>query len=264
MKKRLLIIFSLILLLVSGISPDFKVYASGEYVIDNGKLLSNSEEAQLRETLGVYSDKWDVDIVIVTEDSIGSSTPMAYADDYYDNNGYGKDGILLLVSMENRDWWISTSGSCIDTFTDAGIDYIGKQITDNLSSGDYYKAFDKYADLCDDFLKQDSKGKPYDVGNMPDTLANKIARFFGSIVTAAIGAFATVFGLKSKNKSVRHVGNAKMYEVNDSLNLTTNKDRFLYTNVIKRRIESSSSGGGGSSVHTGSSGSSHGGGGGHF
>ena len=68
----------------------------------------------------------------VTADTINGETPMAYADDYYDYNGYGagadNDGILLLLSMEDRDWWISTTGYGIDAFTDYGIDVIGDEI----------------------------------------------------------------------------------------------------------------------------------------
>ena len=90
---------------------------------------------------------------------------MAYADDYYDYNGYGagadNDGILLLLSMEDRDWWISTTGYGIDAFTDYGIDVIGDEIVPDLSNGDYYSAFTEFIDLTDDFLAEAEKGNPY-------------------------------------------------------------------------------------------------------
>ena len=80
---------------------------------------------------------------------------MDYADDFYDYNGYGygdsNDGLILIVVMDTSDWWISTCGKAIKTFTDAGIEYIGEQIVPYLSNGDYYGAFDKFADLCDEF-----------------------------------------------------------------------------------------------------------------
>ena len=52
-----------------------------------------------------------MDLVVVTANTLGGKSPMEYADDYYDYNGYTDDGALLLVSMEDRDWWISTKGS---------------------------------------------------------------------------------------------------------------------------------------------------------
>ena len=75
---------------------------------------------------------------------------MAYADDFYDYNGYGygdsRDGILLLISMEERDWRISTCGYGITVFTDAGQEYISDKFLPYLSDGDYSEAFTKYAD----------------------------------------------------------------------------------------------------------------------
>ena len=46
---------------------------------------------------------------------------MEYADDFYDYNGYGMgekhNGIIMLISMENRDVWFGTTGSAIKTFS---------------------------------------------------------------------------------------------------------------------------------------------------
>jgi uncharacterized membrane protein YgcG len=96
---------------------------------------------------------------------------MAYADDFYDYNGYGfganNDGCLLLVSMEDRDWWISTTGYGITALTDAGIEYIGDEFVSYLSDAEYAKGFDMFADLVDKFVTQAKEGNPYDVGNMP-------------------------------------------------------------------------------------------------
>ena len=55
----------------------------------------------------------------------------------------------------------------ITVFTDAGIEYIGKQIKGDLSDGNFAGAFDKFADLCDDFITQARTGEPYDVKNLP-------------------------------------------------------------------------------------------------
>lgn len=71
-------------------------------VVDEADLLSDSEEKELAGKIEDLTDKYNFDIVIVTADTINGETPMAYADDYYDYNGYGagadNDGILLLLS----------------------------------------------------------------------------------------------------------------------------------------------------------------------
>ena len=62
---------------------------------------------------------------MVTTDSLNGKTPEAYADDLYDNNGYGFgtdcDGVLLLVSTEDWDWHLSTCGYGMTAITDDGI-----------------------------------------------------------------------------------------------------------------------------------------------
>lgn len=73
---------------------------------DNAGLLTDSEQSQLLNKLDEISDRQQVDVVVVTTDSLKGKTPEAYADDFYDDNGYGYgadcDGVLLLVSIQKR------------------------------------------------------------------------------------------------------------------------------------------------------------------
>ena len=93
-------------------------------VVDMADLLSDSEESSLLFKLDEISERQQFDVVVVTVGSLDGKTPTAYADDFYDYNGYGfgaeYDGVLLLVSMEERDWRISTCGYGITALTDAG------------------------------------------------------------------------------------------------------------------------------------------------
>lgn len=268
-------------ILLSGLAclsliSSFSVSAQGKLnnydlprVVDNADLLSNSEEKNLAEKINSLTEKYDFDIVIVTADTIDGKSPMAFADDYYDYNGYGagsgNDGILLLVSLEDRDWKISSTGYGINVFTDYGIDFIGDKILPDLSDGDYYKAFTQFLGLTDDFLAEAKKGTPYDIDH-------KYKTFFDYIIAVGIGlligliiALIVVLVMKSKMKSVVMQHNANNYAVNNSLRLDRSNDIFIYRNVSKtRRPEPSSSSGGGSSTHTSSSGTLHGGGGGKF
>ncbi len=88
--------------------------------------------------LGEISSRQKLDVVIVTENGLGGKSIRDFADDYFDYNGYGygkgKDGILLLVDMDSRNYWMSTRGYAIDVFTDARIDYIGGCFKDDLSA----------------------------------------------------------------------------------------------------------------------------------
>ena len=248
--------------------------ASLSLLMDEAGLLSNSEAAALRQKLVALSNKHNADIVIVTVSSIGSSKPMDFADDYFDYNGYGRgpnnDGILLLISMKDRDWWISTTGKGIYAFTDAGIEFIGeKMIANGLSSGDYSRAFNSYADWCDKFFTKAAKGKPFDVGRLPKTASDVVAWSIFFFVIGIIVARIHGSSLKKQLISVKKKAQASDYIMPGSLLITTAHDVFLNTRVTSAPIpvstsSGSSGGGGGSSTHTSSSGTSHGGGGGKF
>ena len=102
-------------------------------LVDDAKLLTSYEKTELLSYLNEISEKHGMDIVIVTVNSLGGKSPRAFADEYYDHNGYREDGVLLLVAMNSRDYWISTSGYGITAFTDAGIDYIADAFLTDLS-----------------------------------------------------------------------------------------------------------------------------------
>ncbi len=239
-------------------------------LVDDADLLTSEEEAELLEQLDEISEKHQHDIVIVTVDSIGDKTPTEFADDFFDYNGFGmtKDfnGILFLLSMEERDWAISTSGQSIDAFTDAGQSYMIDQFISNISDAKYAKGFKKFVNLCDDYLNQYEQGTPYDYDHLPK---KPLAWYWlpTMLIVALMLSEAIVSSMKNQLKSVRRQAAANNYILRDSFELQDNRDLFLYSNVTSTPIPRSSSsggGGGGSSTHTSSSGSSHGGSSGKF
>jgi len=136
--------------------PQAPLVGTSPRLVDDTELLTTEQKNNLLSRLDLVSKRQHCDVVLVTVPSIGNQSPRAFADDYYDYNGYGydenHDGILLLLSMEERDWAISTCGFGITAFTDDGLSYIFEQIKGDLGRDDYYTAFDKYIDLCDEFL----------------------------------------------------------------------------------------------------------------
>lgn len=215
-------------------------FAVKSAVVDEADLLSSKEESLLEDELCQVSQKHDIDIVVLTVDSLDGKSSMAYADDYYDYNGYGDDGVLLLVCMHSRQWWISTSGKCIskldaDAFEDA--------LITKLQTGAYYDAFSGFAEKCD------------------AQMSVSVGAVLVCVLIGAVIALIVVLVMKSKMKTVRSQSGADNYVADGSLKLTNQSDIFLYQTVT-RRAKPQNSGSGGS--HIGSSGRSHGGGGGRF
>lgn len=263
MKKRIAPLLFVLMLMAVMVMP--VLAAEQPLLVDQAGLLSDYEAKQLEADLEQLSHQWQLSVVIVTTDSLYGKTPRAYADDFYDENSYGwgadHDGVLLLVSMEDRDWYISTCGYGIRAFTDAGIDYIGQQIVPTLSDGDYAGAFEEFIGLCDDFITQAKAGKAYDSHNLPkEPFRIGFSLSLSLIIGLAVGLI-TAFVLKGQLKSVRKQHTAVQYVQPGSLRLTETGEFFLYHTISKVEKPKDN---GGSGTHFSSSGRSHGGGGGKF
>ncbi len=252
--------------------PAFPASAADELprLVDMADLLSDGEESSLSAILDEISERQQVDIVVVTVDSMDGETAEVYADDFYDYNGYGfgedRDGILLLVSMEERDWYISTTGYGITALTDAGREYIFGIFADDLSAGNYGAAFTSFAELCDDFITQADTGEPYDVDNLPKEPFGFLVNLLVAFGIAFIISLIVTGIMRGQLKTVHSQSAADDYMKKDSMQLTKKNDLFLYRHVDRRKREENheSDSSGGSQTHTSSSGTEHGGGGGKF
>lgn len=236
-------------------------------LVDEADLLTDDEEGTLVDKLDTVSEKWQCDVAVVTVDSLGGKTATEFADDYFDYNGYGygdnADGVMLVISMESRDWAISTHAFGIEAFTDAGQEYIMDKVTPPLGDGSYAEAFNVFADQCDDFLEKARAGEPYDKGSLPKESHAKLYLLWiiPCLIAGAIVAFVMTINEKKSLKSVMKKAGAREYI--NGVKLSKKSDKFLYRNLDKVLIETDDDDGG-SSTHVSSSGETHGGSSGKF
>ena len=227
---------------------------------DYADLLSSYEEENLRNMLDDVSEELQFDVVIVTTNSTGGKSSQDYADDFYDYNGYGMgddfDGALLLINMEYREWHISTTGYGMTAITNSEVQDIGDEIVKYLSYGDYSEAFEEFIRLAQKEVKRERDSEVLDFGEI-------LIRIAISVVIGMGLAFIPVTVMKKKLNNVAMKNEASDYMKRNQIQMTEQRDMFLYSTMSRRRKpqESSSRSGGG---HIGSSGRSHGGGGGRF
>lgn len=253
MKKLTSILIAVLLILCLTI-PAFAAGGSPK-IVDNADLLSASEEATL-ETKALYlANKYDIDVVILTVDSTYGKNVTAYADDYFDNNGYGigndYSGVLLMLSMDQRDWAISTCGNGIDALTDYGQERLMDDVLDYLRDDEYYDGFSAYLNLLDKYFEAYKNGKPI------DKTRNIVIDLVIALGIGVLAGFITILVMKSGMKTVKPQRGAQSYVRQGSYKLRHQRDMFLYTRTTRTPRQSSSSGG--SSTHRSSSGRSHGG-----
>jgi len=257
MKKitSLLIIF----LLVASLTVTAFAAGGSPKIIDNADVLSAAEEAKLETMALALVSEYDMDVVILIEDSIGLKNVTDYADDYFDYNGYGvgskHSGVLLLLDMDEREWAISTCGNTIDALTDYGQDQIMDKVLDYLGNDEYYDGFRTYLDLLDEHFEAYEKGEPID---QKRSLFDIVFDLFVALGIGAIVGGISITVMKSGMKTAKPQRGAQSYVKDGSFKLTKQRDMFLYSNTSRTRRQSSSSGGG-SSTHRSSSGRSHGG-----
>ncbi len=234
-------------------------------VVDMADLLTDEEEDKLQEQLAEISEKYQCDVVAATTDSCGGQSPQDFTDDFYYENGYGYgndiDGIILMVSMEERKFHLATRGKAIQIFTDYGLEQIDDRITGYLSDAEYYDAFKKYGELAETFIKEYEKtGEGFDVNKLFKEKMSIGLRLLISVAAGLVAAVAVFFALRAQLKSVGVEKRAQEYVRDGSFHVTRSRDVFLYRTVHKeRKPDPPKGGGGGSSTHRTSGGGSAGG-----
>lgn len=271
MLKQLTGMIAAVLLAVSSF-PIEAMAAGGfareyERLMDMADLLTEEEEEELIATLDEISERQNLEIVVVTaEDLEGYSDGQEYTDDLYEycdfGYGDGRDGIMLLLDMDGRDWYISTQGYGITAFTDAAITYLENEMKEDLSAGNYAAAFRIYAADCDQMITRARDGNPFSKKDLPhEPLSPLVLPICLGI--GLVAAFLTVNSMKAKLKTVHSQKAAADYVKKGSMQLTAQQDLFLYNKIDRVKKEEKSSSGD-STTHKSSSGTTHGGGRGKF
>lgn len=268
--------FSPTLIIVLVLLLSLNSFADNNRVIDSLDYLSSDEISRLNENIGRIQSEKNIDVVIVITDKLDGKTSMAYADDFYDENNYGFDsqysGILMLINMKDREVWISTTGLCIDIFTDSRIETMIGGITDKLKNGDFYAASNVYLDYVANYANQGIPSGQQRV-EQPSVYYGEELSYFDKVKGLATNPVVYLVSLLislgitlllSLNSKGKKTTNFQTYEESGSFNLSQKEDMYLREFVTKTKVVKNESSGGTSSTHSGSSGRSHGGGGGKF
>ena len=162
--------------------------------------------------------------------------------------GADRDGIIILLSMDDRDYAMFVYGDHAEYAFDR---YGQKELEDAFlgyfGDNDWYGGVSHYLDTCDEYLTRAEEGKPVRKNTLPMYL----------IVVAASCAIAggICLMLKWQMKTVHKKAEANEYVAAGGLNLTKQYDRYTHTTETRRKIHddsdsdsgtSSCSGGGGS------------------
>ena len=297
MKKRLLILFLLVVVIVP-----IKVFAStntlerddtlnvwddidkvkykndilmtprvdaSEKVYDFANLLTDEEEKELFTKIENYIEKYKMDFVVLTIDKNNKISTERYGEDFYIFNYFGfedkkRSGSLFIIDMDQRNYHLITSGSMILYLDDSRVDNILDSVFDDVKGQRYYSAFNEVINKLNYYGTSIPSSNSHVYVDPDGTLhKEKAPSIFLSFIAAGAVAIGFVVINISKHKSIKLATNANEYIDSSKTNIYKKTDKMIstHTSVVTIPKDPPSSSGG-SSFHVGGS-SFHSGGGGH-
>lgn len=252
--KKILSFLTVLALLTALCVPALAAEPELDNVTDAASLLSDQEWAALESKAESISAQYECGVYIITLDDF---TDYVNTNDVYEaakaiyraySLGWGseKSGVLLMLSMAERDYSLIAFGYGNTAFTDYGKDQLAKRFLDNFGEDDWYGGFSDYLDKCSSMLSAAREGRPLDIDSSPQI------RLVGILISLALGclaALALCCVLSLRMKSVANKAEADSYVQPGSVQFTVREDHFSHTSQIRTKVESSSgSGGGGTTV----------------
>lgn len=228
-----------------------------KYIFDISDLLTFDEWEKLEARAADISQRHGCGVYVAFVDDFtkygdGNDVYKTTYQLYHSNElgmGENRDGIIILLSMAERDYAMFVYGTYAETaFNSYGQEKLEKAFLGNFKEDDWYGGVSNYLSTCDEYLTRADAGKP--VRESPALLI-AIAVVASCLLSGAICLF-----LKRSMKTVHQKVEANEYVAPGGLQLTEQYDRYTHTTETRSKINkdsdssssgtSSCSGGGGS------------------
>ena len=215
------------------------------------KLEARAEEISTRHSCGVYVAFVDDYKVYSQGGDVYEGTYRFYHDKQL-GMGDGRDGVIVLLSMQNRKYAMFIYGeNAAYAINEYGAEQLEGRFLGQFSDGNWYIGAAEYLTACDEYLSLAEAGKP--VRESPWAVIAIV------VIVSCLIASGVCKVLKMNMKTVRRGAAADEYVTGEGLALTESSDRFMYTTETRTKIKSDSSdGGGGGSTSSCSGGGGHG------
>lgn len=230
------------------------------WVQDDAGLLEVQEESELETECARLFDEHGTGVYIVTTPDFGGGDIKNWQRQVFSEYDLGADsdgsGVMLAISMAERDWGLVGFGAASEAFTTYGRERLGELILDNLSDGDFYEAFSKYLSIADDYLTAEEEGSPY-TENHRYGEGWRIPLIIGVsfLISLGVSVGVLMYWKKGMNTRVRQ-NDATDYLKAGSFSLSNQSNMFLYHTVSRTQRPKDNSSGSGGGTHSDSSGTS--------
>ena len=229
---------------------------SMSYVFDHSHMLTDTQRAELeaqakeislRHHCGVYVAFVDDYTVYSDGGGVYKTTYQLYHGDQL-GMGDDRDGIIILLSMDERDYAMFVYGKNAEyAFNKYGQEQLEDAFLSYFGDNDWYGGASHYLDTCDEYLTLAEEGDPVRKNTLPLYLIVVAA-------SCAISGFICLM-LKWKMQTVHKKVEANEYVAAGGLTLTKQYDRYTHTTETRRKIRDDSDSGGSTSSCSGGGGS---------
>lgn len=253
MKKKLISLTAILALLAVLWVPALAAEPQLDYVTDAALFLTDEEWLELEERAEEISRQYQCGVYIVTlddftwyvdTDSVYEAAKAIYMG--YDLGlGEEQSGVMLLLSMAERDYALIAYGWGNTAFTDYGKDRLSEVFLDNFGDDDWYGGFSDYLEKCAGMMRSAQAGTPLDVGTSP------LIWLVGMLISVGLGCLAALLIcglLESQMKSVDQKREANTYLQTDSIDITAREDHFINITQTRVKIKEEGGSGGGTTV----------------
>lgn len=264
--KKLSALLAAVILLCGLLAMPAAASAAGQsYICDRARLLRSGPFSEIYMECKEVSNSHNCGVYIATvnDPDVHDWNVQEYTEKFYQSwpMGWGEDknGILLLLSMSERDYDIYVCGPMAKAaFSDYAIEKMEEKILPCFAENDWeggFRAYVRYADKC---LTRNEKGIPIDAPGTT-TLSGQLRRWNAIGIGAVAGLVVALIRcsiLKARMKSIKTNRDADAYLLPNSLRLVSHQDIYTHSTESRVRISSDSRSGGGG-THVSSSGHSH-------
>lgn len=125
-----------------------------EKVYDFADLLTDAQEEELYKSIMDFNKQSGYDVAIVTTSDIGNKEMKYYADDFYQYNDFGNDGLIFVIKKTDKTS-IYMSAKSFDENSEIFQIYSNSRVQEtlkyiyehNIRNGDYYTACTNYVKI---------------------------------------------------------------------------------------------------------------------
>ena len=255
MRRILMLLLALMLLCL----PVSAAEAPEVCIYDTAGILEDWQAEKLEDYARDISRKQDCAVYFVTVEDFtdyGTGSGFQVSTQIFEAMDFGpgsdNSGVMLLLSMADRDYSLIAHGFGDTALTDDGKDYISEKFLDDFRDNQWYGGAMDYLCATEELLTQARAGNIYERRTASGTLWLVSLALGGALALIICGIQCAVL-----KKKVRTQKTAQGY-LDGGLTITRRTDRYTHTTEVRRKIETNppSSGSGGHSHSGGYSGKS--------